>query len=282
MKRLNYFLTGAVCIALCACGGKKSVDSNWDEEDSYSEYLTPSTTNVSGSLGSDFKVVDRKYKVSDDMSKIITVELERTDSPLPFDTEDYTICSFDTYMSSANIQVGFGIEFLDDEGNILDKTNASDGGYSHSEAVELVNLEPGETGSIRFRIDYEGRKATQFRITSTYKVNEGRSSSSSISSYDDEDNSSDDEDVSSSNSSSSKNWDDILNSYEQYVDKYISCMKKVANGDMAAMSEYQSLLEKAEEFGDQLDSAQSDMTSAQLSRYMKITQKMMSAAQSMY
>ena len=292
MKIINGILIGTVCLTLCACGGKKSTDSE-SEEETVSEYMKPSTTKVSGPLGSDFKVIDRNYKVSGEFSKLITVELERTDSPLPFNTEGYEICSYGTYMSSPNIQVGFGIEFLDDEGNILSKSDASSGGYSHSEAVDLVNLTSGDTGTIRFSLYSDAQKATQFRITSAYKINEGSSSSSSTTSVDDEGSSSsysssmddddDDEEVvsKSKSSSSSKNWNALLDSYEQYVDKYISYMKKAANGDMSALSEYPALMQKAQEFSEQMENAQGDMTAAQWARYMKITQKMMNAAASM-
>ena len=96
----------------------------------------------------------------------------------------------------------------------------------------------------------------------------------------DVDDDSDDANYSDSNTSSnSTDWDAILSSYEQYVDKYISYVKKAANGDMNALAEYPSLMEKAQEFSDKMSNAQDDMTAAQWSRYMKITNKMSTAMQ---
>jgi len=83
----------------------------------------------------------------------------------------------------------------------------------------------------------------------------------------------------SSSSSSSQDWDALLDSYEQYVDEYVSFVKKAANGDASAMSEYPSLLQKAQEYGEKLESAQGDMSASQLSRYTQITNKMLQAAQ---
>ena len=70
-----------------------------------------------------------------------------------------------------------------------------------------------------------------------------------------------------------QDWDALLNSYEQYVDKYISYMNKAAKGDMSALSEYPALLEKAQEFSNQMVGAQGEMSSSQWSRYLNITTK---------
>lgn len=86
---------------------------------------------------------------------------------------------------------------------------------------------------------------------------------------------------SDSNSASSENWDELLDSYDDYVTKYISYMKKAAKGDMDALSEYPALMEKAQEFSDKMENAQGEMSASQWSRYMKITKKMTSAASSM-
>lgn len=85
----------------------------------------------------------------------------------------------------------------------------------------------------------------------------------------------------SSDSAGSSDWDSLLDTYEQYVDKYISCVKKAANGDATALVEYPSLLEKAQELSNKLQDAQGNMSSSQLDRYMQITNKMAQAAQEM-
>ena len=91
-----------------------------------------------------------------------------------------------------------------------------------------------------------------------------------------------DEDESiSSSSKSSADWDSMLDSYEQYVNKYIALLKKAANGDMTAMAEYAGLMQKAQELSDKISGAQGDMSASQWARYMKITTKMTTAAQEM-
>lgn len=90
--------------------------------------------------------------------------------------------------------------------------------------------------------------------------------------------SNDENNESSSSESSSKDWDSVLDEYEKYVDEYISMYKKAMAGDVSALSSYIGLLESAEKLSDKLDDAEDDMTTSQMNRYMKITQKMTSAA----
>ena len=72
-------------------------------------------------------------------------------------------------------------------------------------------------------------------------------------------------------------WDKLLNEYEKYVDQYIKTYKKAMNGDMTAMSEYVKLAEKAQKLAEKLEKAEDEMTTAQLKRYAKITEKMSKA-----
>ena len=85
----------------------------------------------------------------------------------------------------------------------------------------------------------------------------------------------------SASSSDSEDFDAVLESYEEYVDQYIVLMKKAAKGDMSAMSEYPTLMEKAQELGEKMEKAKGDMSASQLAKYQKITMKMAEAAQNM-
>ena len=91
----------------------------------------------------------------------------------------------------------------------------------------------------------------------------------------------DSDDDSDTSSSGSEDWDALLASYESYVDKYISYVKKAAKGDMTALAEYPSLMEKAQEYSEKLEKAKGAMSASQWARYNKITMKMMKAAQEM-
>lgn len=105
------------------------------------------------------------------------------------------------------------------------------------------------------------------------------SSSSSDESYSDESDTDESDSYSSTSTSSSSNdWDEILDSYSEYVDEYIALMKKASKGDASAMANYPALLEKAQDYSNKLSNAKNDMTAAQIARYTKITAKMTKAA----
>ena len=79
----------------------------------------------------------------------------------------------------------------------------------------------------------------------------------------------------------SQDWDKILKDYEEYTDKYIELMKKVKKNDMSAMNDYQEMYDKAEKFGNDLEKGQGNLSSAQLSKMMKIQTKLANAAMEM-
>ena len=286
MKNIQFLSSILMIGLLVSCGGNKS-------EKTGSESMKPETTTVSGDLGSCFTVVDRTYKITDNggWNKLLTVELERTDSPLPFEiTPNTEIRSYSYSMSRPFIQVGFGIEFLDEDGNVLNKVSASSSGlsasYNPDEAVDLVKLKSGEKGSIRFSVDSAAENATQFRISSSYTENEGYKSSSSSSSVGNDEVieelsviDADDDDDDDVDSSSDNDVDEFLAAYENYINNYISLIKKAKTGDAAAIADAASLLSDANEYGEKLQKMKSELTSSQLAKFNKLHQKLLKAVQ---
>lgn len=288
---MKYYLSIAAVsvmtlILLTSCGGKGNSQS---EENEVIE-LKPATEVVSGELEDCFIVVDRTYKVKleEFIGGVLTVELKRTDMPLPFDSENRILYSIGTFSASSYVQVGFGIELLDAEGNVVDKTSASSGSYSPSEAVELVKLSDGKTGTIRFSIGDEAKDAVSFRITSTYIYGGSDNPSDVSDSYSIENDDDDDDAISNAHSSSynlsetksktsgkSENWDSVLDSYEKFVNKYIAFYKKVKNGSVSMSSpEYSEYLQESLEFSEKLSNAESEMTTSQIIRLNKIAAKL--------
>ena len=82
-----------------------------------------------------------------------------------------------------------------------------------------------------------------------------------------------------SETSSISDWDAVLDEYEKYVNTYVSLYKKAMNGDMSAMEEYASMLEKAENFSSKLENASGDLTASQIARMNRINQKMLNSMQ---
>lgn len=236
-----------------SCGGNKKADS-----------LTaaPETTEIKGALQGCYEVVQKDYAIKENgfLGHLISVEIKRTDKELPFDPQKAT--NFGVSMEGKPTQVGFGIELLDENGDVVEIKNANDGGmggaYSSDDIDAALQLNPGETGIIRWTVKAEN-KPVLFRITSAVRT----SSNSSSSTMKDD---------------SLNDWDSTLDEYENYIDEYIEFYKKAQNGDVTALSEYASLLEKAQSLSEKLSSAQGDLTPEQASRFLKLQQKLANAA----
>lgn len=282
MKSFKYLTIAIVAICLASCGGKKN------SEETEEIVLTPETTQIKGDLGDYFEVVEKEYTVTNDFGDMVSIEVKRTDTDYSFDLKG--VEPYGTYGKGVTGNAGFGIEILDEKGNVIEKVAATASGlggmYSSDDMKEALKLKAGETGTVRWSFHFDSdKKPAKFRLTSAYEeVDSSDWDSDSSSSSDDESSSSDDDDDTdsySSSSSGSQDWDALLNSYEEYVDKYISYMKKAAKGDMSALAEYPALMEKAQEFSKKMENAQGDMSASQWARYMKITNKMTQAAANM-
>lgn len=178
MKTLKSIALAFLAISLVSCGGKK------ESETTEKGILKPVEAEVSGDMEGCFKVIDKNYKIiKDGWDKIITVEIERTNKDLPFNLEGKELTCFGGGETSAFIEVGFGIEFLDADGNVLHKVSANALPWSldsYQESVVLAKLKPGKKATIRFKADdVNDNEAVSFRITSAYEEKKGTDSSSS-------------------------------------------------------------------------------------------------------
>ena len=223
------------------------------EEDGEQGYLITSSlgVDVEKAVASDFsfgleaKILDKSHIAIADFPSF---DIE---SKNDFDNEDYTNVLY-TGQKWAIVKEFVKKDDWDKEKQEMWEKIKKEGAY--------IRIEPNYSGTAKF-VAYKGAK---------------NSSSDEISSEEN-----DEDEISDASESDSEDWDALLESYEEYVDKYISYMKKAAKGDMNALSEYPALLEKAQEFNEKMQNAQGVMSSSQWSRYIKITNKMTKAAQEM-
>ena len=137
------------------------------------------------------------------------------------------------------------------------KNNVFKGHFNTKSGYYDFVLKPTEKDAINFgNIDFDSFNAEYIK-------------------YDEEN--SDISNVYSSDTLGSSNWDSWLDSYEQCVDKYISYVHKTANGDITALAEYASLMQKIQDLSNKMVGAQDEMSTSQWARYMKITNKMTTA-----
>lgn len=273
MKVLKYFLMVVLTVCLASCGSKNRSGS----KESFD--VTVDNTTIGGKLSQYFSLEDKTYKYQ----KVeegpwehdnVTVELKCI-QPLP-----------------ENLKAYIGVEVLDENGTVISAGKADYNSFNDYEVlrqatpgqvvtVKIINCESlGENTPAKIRLSSIVEEVEEVHSGSISSSEDSEESSVSSDDSSDEESSDDEESISSS-SSGSQDWDALLNSYEQYVDKYISYMKKAAKGDMSALAEYPVLMEKAQEFSEKMENAQGDMSASQWARYMKITTKMTTAAQEM-
>lgn len=285
MKKLNFLLVLMLSLFIASCGNsgkggngesdgeiKLKVDADLGElgeflsaddeavikleeaeEDGEQGYLITSSlgVDVEKAVASDFsfgleaKILDKSHIVIADFPSF---DIE---SKNDFDNEDYTNVLYPGE-KWAIVKEFIKKDDWDKEKQEMWEKIKKEGAY--------IRIEPNYSGTAKF-VAYKGAK---------------NSSSDEISSEEN-----DEDEISDDSESDSEDWDALLESYEEYVDKYISYMKKAAKGDMNALSEYPALLEKAQEFNEKMQNAQGVMSSSQWSRYIKITNKMTKAAQEM-
>lgn len=226
--------------------------------------VIPENETVSGPLGEYFSIVYRTYKIDDGS---INVEFKRIADGLPAPWNE-------------DIPLGYGarhaepeltIEFLDKDKDIVstDDTNII---WDMDDLESLVGLNVGETSTITFST--EKKRIKSFRIKSTFEYHEP--SSDIVISDDSESDSSEDYSPAGTPAAQSSEWDELLEQYDDLVDSYIATYKKAMAGDMSAMTEYSSFLEKAQEISEKLNSASASMTAEQMKRYLEITKRMSS------
>lgn len=226
-----------------------------------------------------------KFKVS---SKWKGGDNETTDEPATNSSGDQTVDlrgTVDIYPVTMHLEISGsqvkGSYYYDKKGPDAQLNLV---GTSENDILDINETDADGTPTGHFKGKFSNGMFTGQFITNKgkkmpFKLSEGDAEGDAEDiSFDDDSSSYDDSDTSSSGS---EDWDALLASYESYVDKYISYVKKAAKGDMTALAEYPSLMEKAQEFSEKLEKAKGDMSASQWARYNKITMKMMKAAQEM-
>ena len=260
MNTFKLFMVAFWALAIVSCGGKKGGDSF---------EVSVDNTTIGGKLSSYFTLVDKTYKYKKGIIDEVNVELQCIE-PLP-----------------ENLKAYIAVEVLDEDGNVISAGKAD--AWSFSDYDVLRQASSGQTVTIKIE-NHENvgeEIPAKIRLSSIVEEDDKINGSNSLTSEE----SSSDDDVASildesdddiiSTSSGSEDWDNLLQSYEQYVDKYISYLKKASKGDMSALSEYPALMEKAQKFSDKMKNAESSMSASQWAKYNEITQKMLKAAQEM-
>lgn len=279
MKTFKNLAVVVMTIILASCGGTKKNDT-FD--------VAVDNTVISGKLSSYFSLVDKTYKYyTDGLIDKVNVELKCI-APLP-----------------ENLKAYIAVEVLDEQGSIISAKKPDAWSFNDFEILRQASAGQIVTLKIENYDQVKDETPAKIRLSSIVEEDEEEDNSSrslrrndssstddtdvsiddvkSLNTLLDSDNEEEDDNTDDNKISSSSNedWDELLDSYEQYVDKYISYLKKASKGDLSAISEYPSLMEKAQEFDNKIKNVENDMSVSQWARYNKISMKMLEAAQNM-
>lgn len=277
MKVLKYLSFAGLLMCLASCSEENSVTLKVEAElGGLADYIK---------LTDQVVVVNMSDEKNDDGvdCKVITssLALEVTKSVASNYDMDFDVEVLDENHVNIGTLPGFKIEedYDYDNGELSHFLNAGSVRAQMRASKKVVKLTPKdqekwnkilkEGAYILIKPGYSGAKYAEYKAKSS-NTEVLESSNGTIT---------EDEDTADSSSASSQDWDAMLDSYEEYVDKCISIAKKMAEGDMTAMTEYPALMSKAQEFCDKMENAKGSMSASQLARYTKLTEKMLKAAQ---
>ena len=172
LRLLAISMTVAV-LTSCGCSGETKNETTDPVQKEV--VLKAAQTELKGDLKGCFEVVDKNYKVKfgeHSFSKdIVVVELKRTSKGLPYDRKDVVLLH-EAEESSASVCASFGIEILDENGDVVEKLNANENNlYSYDDMTAALQLLPDETVTIAFHLDDLSKGAT-FRVLSLVQPNE--------------------------------------------------------------------------------------------------------------
>ena len=256
MKTLKYLALVLLTVIIASCGGPK--DGTKELNITNAEVLGDSADVVS--------IVDGTYTlvgtVSTDITQTLTIKLKlRLEKPVK--DNGFQI-------------IGWKVALLDDNGtSLFDEIGIKEEETSKLKKFLTTGKEGDEetftfTGNMANKDLYKKimEKATNISLNDvtlyvepTYTATDDNSSSS--------DTEEEDEEVADGDN----NWDELLDSYEEFVDEYISLMKKAQDGDMDAISEYTTYMQKAQKLGEKFSKAQGNMSTEQWARYTQILNK---------
>lgn len=156
-----------LAVALTSCGSSQ-------KKEEAPITIKPSTTAIKGDLRDLFTVVDKEYTLSEEGFggiQDVNIEIQRTDVALSFNKDE--VGSTDD-KGSKNVAyiAGLGIEILDSLDNVIKVIDATAYGSPSGESIKsAIASAAGETTSIKFTFDLEGKKPAKFRLISSLRPN---------------------------------------------------------------------------------------------------------------
>lgn len=276
MNKIKLFGIALMAVTfLASCGG-----GGGSKDEKVNVQIKPSKTKVKGKLSEFLEVVDGTYKISKgdgsfggDYQILVKVKSIGT-----------TAEQFDEiHGSNKGNSGGMTLAILDETGLPIGGLDKFKLHYGEKDKVIYLLENQDEEDFLKFTVNisygteiYEDglpNNINSFEVGSEVTDYEPSASNDNYSSSN--------ESYSSKKTVSNEDWDKVLKSYESYIDQYIKLMKKAANGDASAMTEYASMMEKATDLSEKMNNAGDDLSASQMTKFMKLQTKLANAAADM-
>ena len=284
MKKFKLFGVALMAVMfLASCGG-----GGGSKDEKVNVQIKPSKTKIKGKLSKFLEVVDGTYKISKgdgsfggDYQILVKVKSIGT-----------TADQFDEiHGNNKGNSGGMTLAILDDTGLPIGGLDKFKLHYGEKDKVIYLLENQGEEDFLKFTVDiwygseiYENglpENINSFEVGSEVTDYEPSASSDNYSSSSNYSDNEEEEEEDTYSSSNSEDWDAVLKSYESYIDLYIKLMKKAKNGDMSAMTEYVSMMEKATDLAEKMGNAGDDLSATQIAKFVKLQTKLANAAAGM-
>jgi len=279
-SRINLFALLFATLFFISCGAPKEKE------------VTVSNVDISGTIKDFVKVVGGSYKFTNDGKKaFITIQFELVSQP------NQALCR-------KKHPEEIRINPIDVNGNVFN-TGVYGFSASRTEMSKLKDLlnkgKVGDKKRISFEWTYFGQDkelgSSIFKKAGTFEVIDetfdfcgnlsasdlhwddvGSGGSQNSSEYVEMNDEPDESEIEAATTSSHSNdIDEMLISYEKYVDQYLKYVKKIKDGDLSAMTEYTSFLKRSTDLGEKMEKVKGNFSSAQLKKYLEINNKFTTA-----
>lgn len=191
MKKIAMMALACLCVLGIAtsCGGSDNKETKEEVKKDQEFKVKPENTKVKGALADLFEVVDKEYTVKKDGGSYkFMIEVKRLEEVAPWGDNSDIVYAQKGSDSTASWLGGFGIEFLDKDGNVIETVSPMNGSYSWDDTTTALRLNPGETGTLTLSVypDNDDFQPASFRVTSDLQPNDKKKEETSASDDDDD------------------------------------------------------------------------------------------------
>lgn len=233
--------------------------------------VTPERINITGGLSEYLEVVDNEYEISYYFGGNLSIKVRalKTISKEELENMEFNLTA--TILKDDGMPISGASAFQLDYNSQTNLINLLK--HGHGEEILLFTSMLGDG----FRQEHIS-DSKMFTISSS--MNKKETPTTAEYNYDSPDSSDEVYDEfeetygRNENRSKIEDWDAVLDSYEQLINKYDSLLRKLKNNDNSAYDEWAEVVEQSSIFTEKLENADDDLTSEQMNKFVRLQTKL--------